>query len=72
MSTITTYQGEPATKTAAREYLKRVRLDARDIEQAIRDNDWEWVVEYAGDLMGAAAELMAIGEAHVAAKKVTA
>lgn len=72
MSTITTYQGEPATKTAAREYLKRVRLDARDIEQAIRENDWEWVVEYAGDLMGAAAELMAIGEAHVAAKAVTA
>lgn len=65
MAILTTYLGEPATKTAAREWMKRIRQDLRDLDEALREDDWEYVYSMAQDASGAAAEIENIAAAHV-------
>ena len=64
MSRPTTYLGEPATKAAVRDWMKRVREDLRDLEAALRADDWATVLDVAQDASGAAAEIETIAAAR--------
>jgi hypothetical protein len=60
-----TCDGDPATKTEAREILKRIRLNVRDIQEALRNNDWAAVEQLACDTMGAASSLVDVAEPNM-------
>jgi hypothetical protein len=45
------------TKTEARKWLKRIRENARLIEESLRANDWDEVASLADDIGGAASEI---------------
>lgn len=68
MAKVTEY-GNPATKAASREWMKRIRENVREIEQALKDDDWSYVEAMANDISGAASEILAIAEAYVYPKE---
>lgn len=71
MSRLVDRTGMPATKKEARDWLKRIRLDVRDIEDALKSGDWEWVETHAMDIMGAANVLGEIADANKGAAPTT-
>lgn len=48
------------SKTEIRKWLARCREDIRDIEAAVKAEDWETVTEMANDLSGSACEITTI------------
>jgi hypothetical protein len=49
--------GQKVTKALVREWMKRVREDLRDMDAALRGDDWSDVESYAMDLSGAGGEI---------------
>jgi hypothetical protein len=45
------------TKTEARDWLKRIREDVRGMEQALRENNAQALLDYAQDASGSAGEI---------------
>lgn len=69
MSRPTTRSGEPATKAAVRDWMKRIRQDLRDLDDAMREDDWEYVYSMAQDASCAAAEIEAIAAARTGSER---
>ena len=49
-----------ATKTEIRKWLKRARLDIRDMEAAVVAGDFAAIEEWANDMAGTAAKIVEI------------
>jgi hypothetical protein len=59
------------TKTEVQAWIRRVREDLRDIEAALKTNDWAGVVEASLDASGAATEITTMAEVRTGMVDVT-
>lgn len=62
------YDGDtpvPITKTVVRDFIKRLRQDARDMEDALRQDDLDQLRDFAEDASGTAGYLQGVASATV-------
>ena len=58
--------GERVSKTAVLQYVRRIRENLREIEQALKDDDWDYVREGGLDTSGAGGEIEHIADVFIA------